>query len=497
MLSFAILMGVLIANHRSGSKTGATSGPKVAASEPKKPAVEPGGKDTGAPPVTQIPRPPREVLAANQQASPAAPPAPVEPGPATPPPDPLDPSPPAPVQPPEGAAPTGGTNLAVVPDSPPPPPTARGQASDPLPASDLGPPPGPVAARVEASSGPGIPLAQASGPEAEGSSPPAARNPPDPGEARPAVPSPGPEPPAVAAVPAGPDESIRPAPENPATIGISGRPTPLDAPPPRPLPSGVVERVRIPQIRDDWVSLPNAGKNLDTEPKSPPLALARNTPPTRLTAATAPAPALTPSPAAGAGLDPIEPARHVVQSGENFWTISKLYYGSARYYKALWAANRDRVVAPDKLAVGMAIRVPPPEELDRSLIEVSPPGGSEPASNTRPPRAAGRSDRSRGGSEVELALPVGRPATPPARALRDAGDVADARSEVAYPTHEVREHETLRSIARDTLGDARRASEILEMNRDAIADPRHLTPGVRLVLPDDAQLSRASTRSRN
>ena len=37
------------------------------------------------------------------------------------------------------------------------------------------------------------------------------------------------------------------------------------------------------------------------------------------------------------------PYTHTVRSGENFWTISLLYYRSGRYCKALWAANKNAV----------------------------------------------------------------------------------------------------------------------------------------------------------
>jgi len=72
--------------------------------------------------------------------------------------------------------------------------------------------------------------------------------------------------------------------------------------------------------------------------------------------------------------------RHVVRRGENFFTIAQRYYGSGRYYQALWAANRGDVPTSDHLAVGMAIAVPPLEDLDPALVipagrpaEPSPP----------------------------------------------------------------------------------------------------------------------------
>jgi nucleoid-associated protein YgaU len=69
-------------------------------------------------------------------------------------------------------------------------------------------------------------------------------------------------------------------------------------------------------------------------------------------------------------------ARHLVRRGENFWTIARRYYGSGGYYKALWAANRDQVTAPDQLTVGMAIVVPPVSDLDPSLIEAPRPASA-------------------------------------------------------------------------------------------------------------------------
>ncbi len=72
-------------------------------------------------------------------------------------------------------------------------------------------------------------------------------------------------------------------------------------------------------------------------------------------------------------------ARHVVKTGENFWTIARYYYGTGRYYKALWAANRDRVEAPDRLVVGMTVTIPPVGALDRSLVDPPATPRADPA----------------------------------------------------------------------------------------------------------------------
>jgi NodT family efflux transporter outer membrane factor (OMF) lipoprotein len=73
----------------------------------------------------------------------------------------------------------------------------------------------------------------------------------------------------------------------------------------------------------------------------------------------------------GGVLGPV-PYVHTVRSGENFWTISLLYYKSGRYYKALWAANKKTVPAPDRLTVGDKIIIPRLDQLDPALIEKVP-----------------------------------------------------------------------------------------------------------------------------
>jgi nucleoid-associated protein YgaU len=62
--------------------------------------------------------------------------------------------------------------------------------------------------------------------------------------------------------------------------------------------------------------------------------------------------------------------------------------------------------------------------------------------------------------------------------------------------YKVRRYDTLRSIARDVLGDPRRADELYEINRDIIADPTRLAPGQLLELPEDADTRRLTARDR-
>jgi nucleoid-associated protein YgaU len=203
----------------------------------------------------------------------------------------------------------------------------------------------------------------------------------------------------------------------------------------------------------------------------------------------------------------LAPELHVVESGENFWTISRHYYSSGRYYMALWKANSRTVPAADKLMVGQTIIIPPPEALDRSLIE--PPRVGTGSSSSRAGAPVRRTSRSkpnaddpadtpvRRSSEVELILPIDNSVLD-RRSRSGASEELDPPPEKRYraarPRYKVRAHETLRSIARDTLNDKRRADEIYELNRDILGnDPyKMLVEGQILELPEDARSGRRS-----
>jgi nucleoid-associated protein YgaU len=348
----------------------------------------------------------------------------------------------------------GGSNPPSPPPSAPPQAQSNGSRNEPtrseLSAMDVGPPgtPEPRGTLAEPVSGDRTAASSANPPAP---APPAAA-----ATDNPSSPAPAPDPPAPPA--AAPSPPAPAAPINPPPAPGAQSDLPRSA-----TPSGAADG---PAADGEWVRIPNAGK----------AALLRNDDQLDSTSSGASAPS-GPSSRSAPSLaeDVIEPVRHVVQHGENFWTIARRYYGSGRYYKALWAANRTQVDAPEKLVVGMTIRVPPLEALDRALV-VAPPRTSAPPFR---PRAAG---------EIPLMLPVRSPITE--RADVDEDDAEARPPKPHYPTYRVKPRDTLRSIARDTLGNPRRASEILEMNRDTIDDPHRLTVGQVLVLPEDARLGR-------
>jgi len=252
----------------------------------------------------------------------------------------------------------------------------------------------------------------------------------------------------------------------------------------------------------------------------------------------------------------VESVPHVVERNENFWTISRLYYSSGRYYRALWKANADKYPEINKLRVNDVIMIPPVEDLDPAYIDS--PRTIAPASLAGATRASNVSSRgdtadlaestvasssinrdetvsttrtNRGSAEgvpvrrssrtdPDLDLPAAEavtrqdrstdrlghrtnmaqgddndnsnePETKTAARPRASGSAASRR-----PVYKVRQYDTLRSIARDMLGDSRRASEILDLNRDLIDDPTHLIVGQVLELPEDARTTLRRSASR-
>jgi nucleoid-associated protein YgaU len=253
------------------------------------------------------------------------------------------------------------------------------------------------------------------------------------------------------------------------------------------------------------------------------------------------------APKAGAGSARVESLLHVVDRGENFWTISRLYYGSGDYYRALWKANSRRYPNIAEIHIKDVILIPPVEDLDPAYIgppprrrsggrgaaatggvgEIAGSAGTDPAGpETERPRSflttrtASRSGAPDGlpvrrGARVEagLELPDAGAEEGPARGHRGAPDDGIGTGDdgapatrltarprgpapVDRPVYKVRRHDTLRSIARDVLGDSRRADELYDLNRDVIADPSRLTPGQILELPDDADARRLTVRNR-
>ena len=176
------------------------------------------------------------------------------------------------------------------------------------------------------------------------------------------------------------------------------------------------------------------------------------------------------------------PRRHVVRPGEDFPSIARDYYGSPRFAKALWWANRTTVAWPQALVAGTRLVIPPLNQLELGPVE---PGARQVVTSDPSVQPVRRSpDAGR--------TPANRPGDSAGHDPdRMTADPEAPQADSGYAIHVVQRHETLTSIARDRLGDPRRNREIARLNRDLLADGDRLAPGMRLLLPPDARPTRA------
>ena len=197
------------------------------------------------------------------------------------------------------------------------------------------------------------------------------------------------------------------------------------------------------------------------------------------------------------GVVATEPIRHTVRRGESFATIAQIYYGSGRYQQAAWWANRGMIARPERLTAGDQIVIPRADQLDASQIGAM---RSTSTMATVPSSAPAPFPLPVANAEAKLNLPGSSQAqslSSERTVRRDRENVGDSspgssRSSSAgsrrapFPVHVVRRYETLWSIARDRLGNAQRADEIIKLNQDRLPGTNQLTPGQRLLLPFDA-----------
>jgi nucleoid-associated protein YgaU len=233
-----------------------------------------------------------------------------------------------------------------------------------------------------------------------------------------------------------------------------------------------------------WVPVPNLGKNRRSDdgvtPGGPSLVAASKS-------------AQRPG-SAGASGTPVSRS-HVVREGETFFTISQAYYGSGRYYRALWAVNRR--VAPslkEPMYVGMSIVVPPFEDLDARLFDrpaaTAGATSGEVIRSTPAPRQDGDASLAAGSKSSGVVLPVGRPSSSGIDPISSDELTGLPQRKVGskYPTYVVKKGDTYRSIARELLGTNERADEIRQLNLDAVSDSPRPPAGQPLRLPMDARL---------
>ncbi|HMP02650.1 MAG TPA: LysM peptidoglycan-binding domain-containing protein [Gemmatales bacterium] len=186
----------------------------------------------------------------------------------------------------------------------------------------------------------------------------------------------------------------------------------------------------------------------------------------------------------------------VVRENETFATLSVLFYGSDRYQHALAEFLRDRDPRLTRLTPGQTVDLPPAEELERRFAQMILP----------PPAAANRDAGLMRASAPapDAATPEPR-ATPPAQPgqvvmppmasvpQQPQGASTPARPQQAAPPpaergYRVQVNDTLFLIAKRTLGDGNRWTEIYQLNRDLLQGGTQLRADMYLRLPADAQV---------
>jgi len=142
---------------------------------------------------------------------------------------------------------------------------------------------------------------------------------------------------------------------------------------------------------------------------------------------------------ASLSLAPEEPQfiQHKVKRGENLSDLAKKYLGNRNLHMEIYNANRDDLMNPNDLRIGMTLKIPVPA----APVTPAPVKPEEPVAPTAP-------------------------TTPP-----------------AFSEYTVKRGDNLSSIALDTLGDSERYMEIYNANRDILKDPDALRKGMVLKIP--------------
>ena len=142
--------------------------------------------------------------------------------------------------------------------------------------------------------------------------------------------------------------------------------------------------------------------------------------------------------------------KYEVQPGDSYWTISEKVYGTKGYFRALAEQNRGKFGDVDRLTPGDVILTPPVAQLEKTYPKLCPKPGRYEMQESRAMAVSTR-ESYRGGR-----------------------------------SYTVTEGDTLFNIARYELGKASRWVEIYDLNREVLGkDFNYLTPGMKLVLPDN------------
>ena len=211
-----------------------------------------------------------------------------------------------------------------------------------------------------------------------------------------------------------------------------------------------------------------------------------------------------PAPRADRAAETAEKGRtHRVTSGESLWQIAKEYYGRGREWRRIKRANPTRVRASGRVRAGVQLLIPPldapgdrkkrgaPETRERmASAGASSAGASDGVRVEAGDTLAGLAREHLGSATRWRALARANDLAKPDELepgmtleLPEEEGAADGRGSSAFETYVVEEGDTLYSIARRVLGDAKRWRRILEANAARVSHPGDLEVGQRLDVP--------------
>ena len=141
---------------------------------------------------------------------------------------------------------------------------------------------------------------------------------------------------------------------------------------------------------------------------------------------------------------------HEVRASENYWSISRQYYGVPGYFQALAHYNAGRIRDPRKMRPGMKVLVPSADVLHQRFPQICPKGRVAARQTAQP-------------EQPEFFI-----------------------GEDGVPRCRVGSGDTLSHVSRRHLGRASRWIQVYELNRDQLKSPTALRTGMILRLPADA-----------
>lgn len=267
-------------------------------------------------------------------------------------------------------------------------------------------------------------------------------------------------PPNSGSLPVGPPPGVQfPMPNAPSTNRDFPNPGPAAFPP-----------ATVPQIRDVDPMTPRPTIGPESLPRTPPIALPFN-------AAPSPPPGILASPQVRV----TNPDTVKAREGETFAQLSKRCYNDEKYATALAAYNRDHYQA---VVNGTVLRTNP-AQLPKDLELLRPPVNLlESEYSQYIPRAAANPTLPTIGTANPVVPVMGTtPAQRPAQPLPPNAPVTtDANGNRIYTVQAG--GESILDIARNTLGDVSRWTDIYQRNQSQNIQPQFLIPaGTRLILP--------------